>query len=80
MDQNISYCISLNLLPTRRRGGGGGGGLFGAYRQTGSQNSGTLSPRVSKFLTSLLCLLDTLWRNLKSIDLPGELLQSFFEH
>ena len=32
-----------------------------------------------KFLTSLLCFLDTLWHNCKYIDLPGRLLQSFFE-
>ena len=46
-----------------------GGGLFGPHHQTGSQNSGTLSPRVSKISDFFLCLFDTLWG----------LLQSFFE-
>ena len=37
--------MHFTLLPT---GGGGGGGLFGPRHQTGSQNSTTLTPRVSK--------------------------------
>ena len=37
--------LTNSLLPMR---GGGGGGLFGPHHQTGSQNSRTLSPRVSK--------------------------------
>ena len=45
------------LLPT-----GGGGGGVGPRHQTASQNSRTLSPRVSKISDFSLCLLDTLWR------------------
>ena len=37
----------LTLLPIGG-GGGGGGELFGPHHHTGSQNSRTLSPRVSK--------------------------------
>ena len=60
-------------------GGGGGGGAFGPRHQTGIQNSRTLSPGVSKISDFSFCLLDTLWRNFRQIDLPGGLLQSFFE-
>ena len=38
----ILCALRLTLLPK------GGGGLFGPHHQTGSQNSRTLSPRVSK--------------------------------
>ena len=40
----LSLGTGLTLLPK----GGGGGGLSGPHHQTGSQNSRTLSPRVSK--------------------------------
>ena len=39
----------LTLLPTGGGGGGGGELAFGPRHPTGSQNSRTLSPRVSKF-------------------------------
>ena len=63
----------LTLLPT-----GGGGFLARAIRLAAR----TLEPfhlESPKFLTFLLCLLDTLGRNLRYTDLPRGLLQSFFK-
>ena len=44
MIEIIRFRNQLSLLPM----GGGGGGEAGPHHQTGSQNSRTLSPRVSK--------------------------------
>ena len=53
-------------------GGGGGGGLFGPHHQTGSQNSRTLSPRVTKISDFFFYdFLHTFWQNFRKIDLPG---------
>ena len=60
-------------------GEGGGGGGVGTHHQTGSYNFRTLSPRVSKISDFFFMPLDTLWQNFRWIDLPGGLLQSFFE-
>ena len=62
----------LTLLPTGR----------GFLARTIRLAARTLEPfhvESPKFLTSLLCLLDTLWRNFRQFDLPGGLLQSFLE-
>ena len=71
----MSTRFTLTLLPT---GAGGGGFLAHTIRL----DARTLEPfhlESPKFLTSFSCLLDILWQNFRQIDLPGGLLQSFFE-
>ena len=77
-DGSIRLLVIVTVLTLLPMGWGEVGFLARAIRLAAR----TLEPfhlESSKFLTCLLCLLDTLWRNFRSIDLPGELLQLFFE-
>ena len=61
-------------------GGGGGGGIFGPHHQTGSQNSRTLSPRVSKISDFFFYAFWThCGKTSGRLICQGGLLQSFFE-
>ena len=69
--------INLTLLPTE--GGGGGGGGVGPHHQTGSQNSRTLSPKVSKISDFFFMPFGHIVAKFQ-VDLSARgLVQSFFE-